>query len=138
MSYQVVTRLKEAIILLQRLVWLHFSFPVSSFSFHSVLTPVPLTLKESIQGHRLSKETSTRAREAGSLTNQPMGLERELLRERSHFFWSTRVSSLALCQTPLTLQAPSLAPFPRLSYVVAERQHSSAPPRELQASVTLS
>lgn len=39
---------------------------------------------------------------------------------------------------PSPWQAPSFAPFPCLSYVVSECQPSFAPPRELQASVTLS
>lgn len=39
---------------------------------------------------------------------------------------------------PFPWQKPSLAPFPYLSYVVSEHQPSFAPPRELQASVTLS
>lgn len=39
---------------------------------------------------------------------------------------------------PLPWQTPCFAPSPCLSYVVSECQPSFAPPRELQASVTLS
>lgn len=54
------------------------------------------------------------------------------------FFSHSPFLSSSLTKHPLPWQAPSLAPFPCLSYVVSERQPSFTPPRELQASVTLS
>lgn len=92
-----------------------------------------------IQGHLLGEETSTRAREAESQTTKPMGIERE----RDTFFFFISLFSNCLClvlfwQTPLTLANSLFCSLPCLSYVVSECQPSFAPPRELQASVTLS
>lgn len=118
---------------------------MSSLFLQYSLTAAPLTLKElTIQGHHLREETSTRAREADSLRNQPTGTARKQVRVRQFIyfyflqsFFPTRLSLLAVWQTPLTL-ASSLSLSLPLSYGVSERQRSFAPLRELQASVTLS
>lgn len=94
-----------------------------------------------------------RAREAGTLTNWPTGIARENTKKRGE----THIYFLKLPPHPqppfpihpaplnnsqekkaLTLASSSHIPFYGLSYVVSERQPSLAPPRELQASVTLS
>lgn len=95
-----------------------------------------------VQGHLLGEEISARAREADSLTNWLTGIAREKVRVRQfislyfHFFFPVPCSSNHYLSDKHT---PSLSLlFPCLSYVVLERQPSFAPPRELQASVTLS
>lgn len=111
---------------------------------------MPLTLKNlSLQGHLWGEKSSMRARKADSLTNWPTGIAREktekwdnlfLYISFSFFFFSLFYPSpltSSLTNTPNPGKLP-LFPFSGLSYVVSERQPSFAPPRELQASVTLS
>lgn len=59
----------------------------------------------------------------------------------SFFLFHCFPTAFAQCYSdkhPLPWQTPCFAPSPCLSYVVSECQPSFAPPRELQASVTLS
>lgn len=81
---------------------------------------MPLTLKElTIQGHRLGEETSTRAREADSLTNQPTGILREQARVRQfisfyflHSFLLFFPLASSLTNTPYPGKLALLLPSP--------------------------
>lgn len=135
---------------LKLIVTMGFAAPCHFTCFCSLRSlTVPLTLKNlALQGHLWGEKSSMRAREADSLTNWPTGIAREKTESETIYFFIfpfffsssrfTLLPSLALWQTPLTLASSPLFPFSGLSYVVSERQPSFAPPRELQASVTLS
>lgn len=90
-----------------------------------------LTLKESTtQG-----QGCTRARETHSQTNQGIARQQVSVRQFISFLFPSDFFLLfSFTHYPCKLMLPS----PRLSYVVSVYQRSFAPPRELQASVTLS
>lgn len=153
-----VRPLKEAIISLQLPVWPNFTFFFSSvlslfFFSQCSLAAVPLTLRElTIQGQHLAEENQHKS-QRGTQPNKPTygNSERASESETIYFFLfppvffssaffpslrSTRLSSLT--NTPHPGKPSLLLPSPACHMRFQSANLAFAPPRELQASVTLS